>query len=186
MKIIILDRDGVINYESTKYIKTADEWEAINNSPEAIFNLTQIGYKVVVCTNQSGLGRGLYGLTELNEIHEKMHKVINNAGGAIEAIFLCPHTPEDNCSCRKPNPGMINEIFARFNVDDTAKVMFVGDSERDLMAIKSAGGIPVLVKTGNGKKTLSKGILPPGTLVFDDLFALSEYLLDLDEAENEK
>lgn len=183
MKIIILDRDGVINHESTQFVKSADEWEPISGSIKAIANLTQIGFNVVVCSNQSGIGRGLYGMEELNAMHEKMHKLVTNAGGHIAAIFICPHIPDDNCSCRKPKPGMIYEICERFNVNNVEKVMLVGDSERDLQAIKTAGGIPILVKTGNGKKTLNKGTIPPDTLVFDNLLNVSEYLITKEEEE---
>lgn len=184
MKIIILDRDGVINHDSTKYVKNIDEWEIITDSAKAIANLTQIGYKVVVCTNQSGIGRGLYGMEELNAMHEKMHKLVSHEGGEIAAIFMCPHTPADNCECRKPKPGMIYEICERFNVDNISNVMLVGDSARDLEAIQAAGGIPVLVKTGNGKKTLAKGEIPPDTLIFDNLLEVSEYLISKEEEEN--
>jgi D-glycero-D-manno-heptose 1,7-bisphosphate phosphatase len=178
MKIIILDRDGVINYDSNKYVKNVDEWEVIPSSMEAIANLTQAGYKVIICTNQSGISRGLFTIEELNEIHEKLHKCVAQSGGEITAIFMCPHKPDDNCACRKPKPKMIFEICERFNIDDISNVMMVGDSPRDLNAIMEAGGIPVLVKTGNGKKTLAKEKLPPGTLVFEDLLAVSEYLLN--------
>ncbi|MCE3268061.1 MAG: D-glycero-beta-D-manno-heptose,7-bisphosphate 7-phosphatase [Burkholderiales bacterium] len=185
MKVIILDRDGVINQDSRKYIKSVDEWVIIPGSPKAIANLTQIGYTIVICSNQSGIGHGLYGMKELNEMHEKMHKLINNEGGNIDAIFICPHIPEDNCECRKPKPGMLNGIRERFNIDDMSKVMFVGDSERDLLAIENIGGIPVLVKTGNGKKTLTKATVPQGTLIFDNLLAVSEYLIAKEEEESE-
>lgn len=181
MKIIILDRDGVINYDSDKYIKNIDEWEFIPSSLEAIANLTQSGYKVIVCTNQSGIARGFFTIEQLNEIHEKMHKVVAQAGGEITAIFVCPHKPDDNCDCRKPKPKMIIEICERFNIDDVSRIMMIGDSARDLETIHAAGGIPVLVKTGNGKKTLSRGKLPPGTLVFENLLAVSEYLLEKEE-----
>lgn len=181
MKIIILDRDGVINQDSSKYVKSADEIIMIENSLEAIANLTQIGYKIVICTNQSGLGRGIFDMEALNDMHEKIHRLVKQNGGEIAAIFMCPHTPDDNCSCRKPKPGMILSICERFSIDDISQIMFVGDSERDLQAIHSAGGIPVLVKTGNGKKTLSKSKIPPGTLVFDDLLAVSEYLINKEE-----
>ena len=183
MKIIILDRDGVINYDSTKYIKNADEWVAMDDSLVAIANLTNLDYKIIICSNQSGIGRGLFTMEELNEMHEKMHKLVNQAGGEITAIFICPHTPDDDCNCRKPKPGMIYEICERFNVEDISKVMMVGDSERDLEAIHSASGIPVLVKTGNGRKTLIKSKLPPGTLVFDNLLEFSEYLIDKENRE---
>ncbi|MCE2705760.1 MAG: D-glycero-beta-D-manno-heptose 1,7-bisphosphate 7-phosphatase [Proteobacteria bacterium] len=180
MKLIILDRDGVINYDSDKYVKNTEEWEPIPESLEAIANITQLGYKIVVCTNQSGIGRGLFTLEELNDIHEKMHKMVEQSGGEITAVFFCPHKTEDHCNCRKPMPGMIFDICDRFNVENIANVMLVGDSDRDLEAIHAAGGVPVLVKTGNGKKTLSKGKVPPGTLVFENLLEVSEYLMAKD------
>jgi D-glycero-D-manno-heptose 1,7-bisphosphate phosphatase len=177
MKIIILDRDGVINHDSTEFIKNADEWAPIVGSIEAIADLTQAGYKVVVCTNQSGIGRKIYSMEDLNLIHEKMHKTVEQEGGKIVAIFFCPHTAEDKCSCRKPKPSMILDIVDRFNIDNVSNLMFVGDSLRDLEAISAVGGMPVLVKTGNGKKTLSDNKLPEGTLVFKNLLTFSQYLL---------
>ncbi len=183
MKLIILDRDGVINQEREDFIKNPDEWVAFPESLEAIANLTQSGFKVVICTNQSGLGRGLYTIETLNNIHEKMLKVIEQAGGEITAIFFCPHKPNENCDCRKPKPGMIKEIFERFSIDNPETIMFVGDSLRDLEAIHDVGGIPVLVKTGNGKKTLAKGGIPKNTLIFDNLLAVSEYLINKDNKE---
>lgn len=176
MKLIILDRDGVINHDSDKFIKSADEWEPIAGSMEAIANLTHLGYTIVICSNQSGLGREIFSIEELNSMHEKMHKLAEQAGGQIAAVFFCPHTPDHNCECRKPKPGLILEACERFNVDSIENIMMIGDSARDLEAIYSAGGIPVLVKTGNGKKTLSKDKIPPGTLVFENLLEVSEYL----------
>ena len=178
MKIIILDRDGVINHDSEEFVKSVDEWEPITGSIEAIANLTQAGYKVVVCTNQSGLGRGLYTMEVLNNIHEKMHRLVEQEGGKISAIFLCPHKPEDNCSCRKPKPTMILEIIDRYNIDNVNNLIMVGDSNRDLEAIATAGGIPVLVKTGNGKKTFAQNKMPSNTMVFKNLLAVSEYLIE--------
>jgi D-glycero-D-manno-heptose 1,7-bisphosphate phosphatase len=177
MKLIILDRDGVINYESDKFIKSADEWDPLPNSLEAIANLTQLGYKIVICTNQSGIGRGIFSIEDLNSIHEKMHKMVKLAGGEISAIFFCPHVSENKCLCRKPKSGMIYDICERFNLEDANNIIMVGDSKRDLLAIYGAGGIPVLVKTGNGKRTLNEGEIPIGTLVFEDLLAVSEYLM---------
>jgi D-glycero-D-manno-heptose 1,7-bisphosphate phosphatase len=177
MKLIILDRDGVINHDSDKYIKNAEEWDPLPYSLDAIANLTQLGYKIVVCTNQSGIARGLFSIEDLNNIHEKMSKMVKLAGGEISAIFFCPHENNDNCPCRKPKPGMIYDICDRFNCENATDIMMVGDSERDLLAIHNAGGIPVLVKTGNGKKTLHKGNIPSGTLVFENLLELSEYLM---------
>jgi D-glycero-D-manno-heptose 1,7-bisphosphate phosphatase len=180
MKIILLDRDGVINHDSDKFIKSADEFTFIPGSVDAIASLSQAGFKVVVCTNQSGLGRGLFTMEDLNEIHEKLHQSVEQAGGVIDVIIFCPHTPDDNCSCRKPKPGMIIDICERFNVEDMAQVIMIGDSIRDLQAITNAGGRAILVKTGNGKKTLAKETLPEGTLVFDDLLAASQYVLEND------
>lgn len=177
-KIIFIDRDGVINQDSEKYIKNVDELTFIEGSIEAIVNLSQAGFKVVVCTNQSGLGRGLLTVEDLNEIHERIHQAVNQAGGSIAAIIFCPHTPDDNCECRKPKSGMIINICERFNIEDLTKVTFIGDSIRDLLAINNVSGIPILVLTGNGKKTLEHESLPKSTLVFDDLLLASEYLID--------
>lgn len=178
MKIILLDRDGVINQESEKFVKNPEEFHLIPGSVDAIANLSQAGFKIVVCTNQSGLGRGLFTMEDLNAMHEKLHQSVEQAGGSVDVIMFCPHTPDDNCSCRKPKPGMILDICERFNVEDICKVMMIGDSIRDLQAIANVGGIPILVKTGNGKKTLAKEVLPAGTLVFDDLLAASEYVIE--------
>lgn len=177
MKLILLDRDGVINYDSEKYVKHADEWVVIPDSLIAIANLTQAGYKVVVCSNQSGLGRGLFTMEKLNNIHTKMCVMVEQAGGKIAAVCFCPHKPEDNCNCRKPQPRLILDVCERFNIKDMHKVMLVGDSLRDLEAIAAAGGIPILVKTGKGKKT-AKETLPPNTLVFDNLLKASEHIIE--------
>ena len=183
MKIIILDRDGVINQDSDKYVKNADEFIFIPGSIDAVVNLRQAGFKVVICTNQSGLGRGLFTMEDLNKMHEKLHKAIEEAGAYIDAIIFCPHTSEDKCQCRKPLPGMIFDICDRFHVEDISEVYMIGDSFRDLEAIQNVGGIPILVKTGNGKKTLAKGELPIDTMVFDDLLAASEYVIAQDREE---
>jgi D-glycero-D-manno-heptose 1,7-bisphosphate phosphatase len=183
MKIIILDRDGVINYDSEKFVKNVDEFIMIPGSVDAIANLSQAGFKVIVCTNQSGLGRGLFSMEELNEMHEKLHQSVEQAGGSIDAIIFCPHITEDKCDCRKPKPGMIIDICERFHVEDVSHVMMIGDSIRDLQAIDAAGGIPILVKTGNGKKTLAKETLPPETMVFEDLLAASEYVIEQNNQE---
>lgn len=174
-KLIILDRDGVINQDSDLYIKSPDEWVPLPGSLEAIARLNQWGYRVVVCTNQSGIGRGLFGMDTLNAIHDKMIKAAAHAGGAIDAIFFCPHTNADDCECRKPKPGMLKEIAARYNVD-LAGVPVVGDSLRDLVSAAAVGAQPMLVLTGKGKKTRSDPALPAGTLIFDDLAAVAKKL----------
>ncbi|HXF66874.1 MAG TPA: D-glycero-beta-D-manno-heptose 1,7-bisphosphate 7-phosphatase [Burkholderiales bacterium] len=168
MKLVILDRDGVINYDSDAYIKSPEEWKPIPGSLEAIARLTQSGFHVVVATNQSGVGRGLFEMATLNAIHDRMHRAVGQAGGRIDAVFYCPHAAEAGCGCRKPKPGLIEEIGRRFNVA-LASVPCIGDSRRDLEAAAAAGAQPVLVLTGKGEATRRAGALPPGTQVFRDL-----------------
>jgi D-glycero-D-manno-heptose 1,7-bisphosphate phosphatase len=175
MKLIILDRDGVINVDSAQFIKVPDEWKPIPGSLEAIAALNQAGYRVVVATNQSGIGRGLFDMSTLNAINAKMHKAVNQAGGRIEAIFFCPDTAESESSFRKPAPGMFLEIGERFAVP-LEGVPAVGDSLRDLQAAAAVKARPILVLTGKGKATLEAGGLPEGTEVFPDLAAVAEAL----------
>jgi D-glycero-D-manno-heptose 1,7-bisphosphate phosphatase len=176
VKLIILDRDGVINQDSDAFVKNPDEWIALPGSLHAIARLTQAGWKVVVATNQSGLARGLFDMDTLTAIHAKMRRELAAAGGSIDAVFMCPHGPDDNCTCRKPRPGMFEQIGHRYDVD-LAGVPAVGDSLRDLQASSSVGCSPWLVLTGNGKKTLAKGGLPENARVFDDLSAVADALL---------
>ena len=176
MKLVILDRDGVINYDSEHFIKSVAEWKALPGSPEAIAKLTQTGYRVVVATNQSGIGRGLFDMDTLNAINEKMTKSLAQAGGRLDAIFFCPHGADSTCDCRKPKPGMFRRIAERFNVDMRG-VPVVGDSLRDLQAAATSGCQPFLVLTGKGEKTRDAGHLPPGTLIFSDLAAVADYLV---------
>ena len=176
MKLIILDRDGVINFGSDQYIKSPDEWRPIPGSLEAIARLTREGWRVVVATNQSGLARGLFEMATLNAIHAKMHKAVAQAGGRIEAVFYCPHAAESECDCRKPKPGLFNEIATRYG-RELAGVPAVGDSLRDLLAAAAVGARPVLVRTGKGEKTLAAGGLPGDTPVFADLGEVVDELL---------
>ncbi len=170
MKLVILDRDGVINHDSEHYIKSPDEWKPIPGSLEAIARLTQAGFHVVVATNQSGLGRGLFDMAALNAMHEKMHKAVGQLGGRIDAVFFCPHAQDAGCACRKPKPGMLLEIGERFKIG-LADVAVIGDSLRDLQAASAAGARPVLVLTGKGKQTREAGGLPLGTAIHEDLAA---------------
>ncbi len=170
MKLIILDRDGVINHDSDQFIKTPDEWKPIPGSLEAIARLCQADYRVVVATNQSGVGRGLFDMATLNAIHDRMHRAVMQAGGRIDAIFFCPHAADAGCNCRKPKSGMIEEIAERYNMD-LKGVPAIGDSLRDLEATARLGAQPILVLTGKGTKTQAKGGLPPGTLIYPDLAA---------------
>jgi D-glycero-D-manno-heptose 1,7-bisphosphate phosphatase len=176
MKLIILDRDGVINFDSDQFIKNPDEWKPIPGSLESIARLNQAGYRVVVATNQSGIGRGLFDMPTLNAIHDKMHKLLAQVGGRIDAIFFCPHTNEANCACRKPKSGMIEEIAERYGIS-LQEVPAVGDSLRDLEAAARVGAQPYLVLTGKGAKTQAKGGLPEGTLIFPDLASVVATLL---------
>jgi len=172
MKLVILDRDGTINHDSDQYIKSPAEWKPIKGSLEAIARLSQNGWRVVVATNQSGIGRGLFDMATLNAIHDTMHRAVHQAGGRIDAIFFCPHAGDANCECRKPKPGMLLEIARRMNVE-LAGVPLVGDSLRDLQAATAAGARPVLVLTGKGRKTRDAGGLPAGTAVYPDLAAFA-------------
>ena len=175
VKLIVLDRDGVINYDSAQFIKSPEEWRPIPGSLEAIARLNHAGFRVVVATNQSGIGRGLFETDTLMAIHDKMLKALAQAGGHIDAIFFCPHTNADNCDCRKPKPGMFREIAARFNVD-LAGVPAIGDSLRDLQVAATVGAQPMLVLTGKGRKTVDDPALPPDTLVFPDLAAAAAHI----------
>lgn len=175
-KLVILDRDGVINQDRDDFVKNSLEWVALPRSLEAIALLSQAGWHVVVATNQSGLGRGLFDMHALNAMHEKMHRLAHKAGGRIDAVFFCPHKPDSQCACRKPLPGMVLDIAERFGVRPES-LPLIGDSLRDLQAVAAVGGQPILVRTGKGDATLAKGDLPPRTQVFDDLFIAAEYLI---------
>lgn len=168
MKLVILDRDGVINFDSDQFIKNPNEWNPIPGSLEAIALLNQAGFRVVVATNQSGIGRGLFDMAMLNSIHAKMHKLVAQAGGRIDAVFLCPHAADSRCQCRKPKTGLFHDIAARFHIE-LNNVYAVGDALRDVQAAISAGARPMLVKTGKGQRTLEGGQLPEGVPVFESL-----------------
>ncbi|MEW6131725.1 MAG: D-glycero-beta-D-manno-heptose 1,7-bisphosphate 7-phosphatase [Pseudomonadota bacterium] len=168
MKLIILDRDGVINFDSDQFIKSPDEWKPIPGSLEAVARLNQNGYRVVVASNQSGIGRGLFDMAALNAIHAKMHKSLAQFGGRIDAVFYCPHPADSQCNCRKPKTGLFEQIAERFHAD-LSGVPAIGDSLRDLQAAAEVGCQPVLVETGKGKKTRDAGDLPEGTQIFSSL-----------------
>lgn len=172
--LIILDRDGVINYDSSDYIKSPEEWRAIPGSLEAIAKLNQSGHKVVIASNQAGIARGYYDLKTLKEIHEKMHTELKKVYGHVDAIFFCPHHPDDNCNCRKPKPGLFLQIQKKYPNDFSNAVM-IGDSLRDVEAARAANCKVVLVRTGNGAATLTKN--PKLNVpVFADLATVVEHL----------
>lgn len=181
VKLVILDRDGTINYDSDQFIKSAQEWEPLPGALQAIARLNHAGYHVVVATNQSGLGRGLFDMVALNQIHGKMRHLLAQEGGRIDAVFFCAHVAGDHCDCRKPAPGMFDEIARRYDVA-LHDVPAVGDSLRDLQAAAAAGAQPYLVLTGKGEKTLKEGSLPAGTTVFNDLAAFVDDFLQSDVA----
>src|ERR1700730_7577505 len=168
VKLIVLDRDGVINRDSDQFIKSPEEWRPIPGSLEAIARLNHAGFRVVVATNQSGIGRGLFDMATLNAIHEKMHKALAQVGGRVDALFYCPHTADSACQCRKPKPGMLVEIGQRFGIDLTG-VPCVGDSVRDLQCAAEVDAQPILVLSGKGEKTLREGNFPKNTVIFPDL-----------------
>ncbi len=176
-RLVILDRDGVINEDSDAYIKSPAEWVPVPGSLEAIARLTAAGWRVVVATNQSGIARGLFDLETLGRIHARMHRAVAEAGGRIEAIFFCPHGPDEGCRCRKPAPGLLEEIAARYRTT-LEGVPVIGDSARDLEAARAAGARPVLVRTGKGRRTeAAGGPALEGVPVHDDLAAAVEALL---------
>ncbi|MFZ3204492.1 MAG: D-glycero-beta-D-manno-heptose 1,7-bisphosphate 7-phosphatase [Pseudomonas sp.] len=175
MKLLILDRDGVINHDSDAYIKTLDEWIPLPGAVEAIARLSRAGWTVAVATNQSGLARGYYDQTALEAMHARLRQLVAEQGGELGLIVHCPHGPDDGCDCRKPKPGMLRQIAAHYDTS-LAGVWFVGDSSGDLKAALAVGCQPVLVKTGKGLLTLAQP-LPAGTLVFDDLAAVASQLI---------
>lgn len=175
MKLIILDRDGVINHDSDAYIKSLEEWIPIPGSVEAIAALSKAGWTVAVATNQSGIARGYYPLSVLESMHARLRELVAEQGGEVGLIVQCPHGPDEGCECRKPKPGMLRQIGEHYGVP-LSGIWFVGDSASDLETARAVDCQPVLVKTGKGERTLAKG-LPAGTLVFDDLAAVAAQLL---------
>jgi D-glycero-D-manno-heptose 1,7-bisphosphate phosphatase len=181
MKLIILDRDGTINADRADFVKSADEWVPLPGALEAIARLNHAGWHTVVATNQSGLGRGLFDMAALNAMHAKMNRLLQAHGGRVDSVFFCPHTPADGCTCRKPLPGLYQQIGERYGID-LALVPVVGDSLTDLLAGVAAGCQPHFVRTGKGGR-LGDEHLPellqkvPGTKVHVDLAAFAEALI---------
>lgn len=179
MKLIILDRDGVINQDSDEYVKSVDEWIPLEGSIEAIGRLCQAGYTIAVATNQSGIARGYFDLPMLNSMHAKMEQLVCGFGGHFAHIAYCPHGPDDQCDCRKPLPGLIHQIEKKLSISAEGAWM-VGDSIRDLVAGVKADCKPVLVRTGKGLKSEQELIKKnlKDALVFDDLSSFTDFLLD--------
>lgn len=175
--LIILDRDGVINEDSDKYIKRAEEWRPLAGSIEAIAGLSRAGYRICVVSNQSGLARGLFTIDDLNAMHRRLYGLLAGVGGQIDAIFFCPHAPEQGCSCRKPQPGLLQAISRRLRIDLTG-VPFIGDSLSDILAARAVNASPILVRTGKGERTLAADPSLSGQVpVFADLAAAVDHLI---------
>jgi D-glycero-D-manno-heptose 1,7-bisphosphate phosphatase len=177
-KLIILDRDGVINHDSPGFIRTPREWVAIPGSLEAIARFFHAGYRVLVATNQSGIGRGLFDFDDLAAMHDKMQRLLGELGGRIDGVFFCPHAPEAECPCRKPAPGLFRDIEKRLGIDLNG-ITVVGDSLRDLKAAQAVSARPVLVRTGTGAELEREN--PDelaGVSVYDDLAALANKVLE--------
>ena len=180
MKLVILDRDGTINADSDEYIKSPEEWQPLPGALEAVARLNHAGWHVVIASNQSGLGRGLFDVASLNAMHAKMHKMLAAVGGRVDAVFYCPHSPDEGCDCRKPKPGLFLQIGERYGVD-LANVPTAGDSLRDLQAGAAAGCEPHLLLTGMGQACRGVPLppeYPPNTRVHDDLAAFVDFLLE--------
>jgi D-glycero-D-manno-heptose 1,7-bisphosphate phosphatase len=183
MKLVILDRDGTINVDSDEFIKSPDEWIALPGALEAIARINHAGWHVVIASNQSGLGRGLFDVASLNAIHTRMHKQLATVGARVDAVFYCPHTPDDACTCRKPKPGLFEQIGERYGIE-LKGMHAVGDSVRDLQAGAAVGCVPHLVYTGKGTQFAGKPLppeCPPGTELHQDLAAFADWLLSREE-----
>ncbi|MEM7406167.1 MAG: D-glycero-beta-D-manno-heptose 1,7-bisphosphate 7-phosphatase [Pseudomonadota bacterium] len=177
LPVVVLDRDGVLNHESADYIKTVAEWQPIPGSLDAVARLNQSGYHVVVATNQSGVGRGLYSYDAMARIHEHMVRQLAQHGAHVDAIFFCTCKPDEQCECRKPKAGMLREIAQRHRVP-TAQLCLIGDSRRDLEAALEVGAEAWLVRTGNGADT---EVQLPGEWaipIFDDLQSAAAHLVE--------
>jgi len=176
-KLIILDRDGVINQDSDQYIKTLDEWNPYPSAIKAIARLYQNGFTLVVATNQSGIARGYFEEDTLSAMHQQLNHLVESSGGKIAHIAYCPHGPDDHCQCRKPLPGLLLEIQQQLGLASLKDSWIVGDSLRDLQAGESQGCLPVLVRTGKGKHTEEKAQGLEQAKIFDDLAAFADWLL---------
>jgi len=179
-RLVILDRDGVINYDSDNYIRSVDEWVPIPGSLEAIARLNRAGYTVAVATNQSGIARGYYDESEMHAMHEKMAKLLLPLGGKVDMIAYCPHGPDDACDCRKPLPGLLKQIAAHYACS-LEGVPVVGDSLRDLESGLAVGARPFLVRSGKGERTIASGKFPEGIPVFADLAEFVDAWLQAEE-----
>ncbi|HEB87068.1 MAG TPA: D-glycero-beta-D-manno-heptose 1,7-bisphosphate 7-phosphatase [Gammaproteobacteria bacterium] len=179
MKLVILDRDGVINEDSDDYIKSVDEFIPYPDSLDAIVRLNQAGYLVAVATNQSGIGRGYYDEKTLTAMHEKLAQQLDQRGGHIDYIAWCPHRPDQDCDCRKPRPGLLQQIGRHFDIRLNDAIM-VGDKRADIEAARAVGARPVLVRTGKGERTLAQPSALEGVPVYANLSTFVDHFLNQD------
>ena len=181
-RLVILDRDGVINRDSDAYIKSLDEWVPYPAAIDAIARLSRAGWTVAVATNQSGIARGYYDEATLAEMHAELSRLVSAEGGEIAHIAYCPHGPDDGCDCRKPLPGLLEQIRLALGLESLAGSWMVGDSLRDLQAGEPMGCLPVLVRTGKGERTLRQhpelAAADSPTRIFDNLAAFVDWLLE--------
>jgi D-glycero-D-manno-heptose 1,7-bisphosphate phosphatase len=179
MKLAILDRDGTVNEDSADYVKSAEEWTPLPGALEAIARLNHAGWHIVIASNQSGLGRGLFDVSTLNAMHAKMHSLLAEVGGRVDAVFYCPHAPDQGCHCRKPEPGLFEQIGERYGIDLKGLPM-VGDTVGDMRAAIAAGCEPHLVLTGKGAAYKGRDLpdaFPAATQVHADLAAFADFLI---------
>ena len=176
-RLVILDRDGVINQDSDNYVTSLEEWIPYPAAIEAIASLSRAGWRVAVATNQSGIARGYYDIATLEAIHHRLRTLVQAAGGRIDYIAYCPHVPDDDCECRKPLPGLLEEIREALTLADLEGSWMVGDSLRDLKAGELMGCRPVLVRTGKGLRTEEKQEGLESAMIFDDLMGFVHWLL---------
>ncbi|MDJ0701066.1 MAG: D-glycero-beta-D-manno-heptose 1,7-bisphosphate 7-phosphatase [Woeseiaceae bacterium] len=177
VRLVVLDRDGVINRDSKDFVKTTNEWQPLPGSIEAIGSLSKAGFTIAIASNQSGLAREMFDRNALRAMHRKLRRLVAAEGGAVDRIVVCPHGPDEGCSCRKPAPGLLRRLARHYGVEMT-NVPVIGDSLRDLQAAIRVGARPILVLTGNGRKTRRslEGDLA-GVEVFDDLAAAADALI---------
>ena len=184
VKLVILGRDGVLNGYREDHVKAPEEWTPVPGALEAVARLNHAGWHTVVATNQAGIGRGMIDMASVNAVHAHMNRQLMALGGRIDAVFFCPHTPEEQCDCRKPLPGMMLDIGRRYGSDLSA-VPVVGDTLRDLQAAAAAGCPPHLVLTGRAA-ALDEAALArfveqvPAARVHRDLPAFVDWLLKKD------
>ncbi|HSG65431.1 MAG TPA: D-glycero-beta-D-manno-heptose 1,7-bisphosphate 7-phosphatase [Gammaproteobacteria bacterium] len=181
-RVIVLDRDGVINHDSDGYIKSPAEWRPLPGSLEAIARLHDAGYRIIVVSNQSGVARGLFDLATLDRIHAKMRAAVEAAGGAIAGVYFCPHAPDTDCACRKPRTGMLSRAQADLGLGSFTAVPIIGDKITDLELAAAVHARGILVLTGKGARTAAEAATSARQEIYPDLAAAVDALLAEDRS----